>query len=243
MALDAAAGITDGWAYVDTILHTRSTEPGSAAQAVANPAVLATVRRMPVNERTDALRGLSHHADRDATVPPAVFEEILALPAVNEQRTYSWRAVALISCAQFLDVEMADRALDSAMELPERLGLGPAQAWGRDWSNEFIRAAAVNALTQPCPVHGAARIEYARTLPYLAREPVFRSLTQTADRALAGSLFDRTVKRYRSYQQMSDFKTARSNRAGGVPGITGNFQAAAGSTDRRTHRSDHRPSG
>lgn len=203
MALEAASGIEDGWAYVDAILHTRSAERFGAAQAVADPQVLAAVRRMSINDRADALRGLSHHANRDERVSPAVFEEILTLPPVNSQGTYSWRAVALVSCSSFLDAGMAGRALDAAMEIPERLAEGDSQPWGRDWTNDFIRAAVVNALVPVLAPQDARRaFEYAKNLPYVAREPVFRSLAVTADPTLAGLLFDDAVKRYRDYLLM-----------------------------------------
>ncbi|GLI00642.1 hypothetical protein [Phytohabitans aurantiacus] len=203
MALEAATGIEDGWAYVDAVLHTRSGERFSAAEAVADPKVLTTVRRMSINDRTDALRGLSHHANRDERVSQVVFEEILALPSVNSLGTYSWRAVALLSCSSLLNAPMASRALDAAMEIPERLGEGDGQSWGRDWTNDFVRAAVVNALAPALASQDAQRaFEYAKNLPYVAREPVFRSLAPIADRALAGRLFDHAVERYRDYLRM-----------------------------------------
>ncbi|QJT06271.1 hypothetical protein G9272_43125 [Streptomyces asoensis] len=205
MALEAADGIEDGWAYVDTLLHTNDGEPSSAAATVARPEVLATVRRLSVNNRADALRGLSHHADRDTIVPAAVLEEILKLPGMNASGTYSWRGTALVACAGLLDASMAGAALDSAMELPERFTTGSSQAWGHDWTTEFLRAAVVNALVPAMAPSDARRaFDYARTLPYIAREPVFRTLAETADPPLASLLFDHTVERYQTYLLLED---------------------------------------
>lgn len=177
----------------------------SAAATVARPEVMAKVRRLSVNNRSDALLGLSHHADRDEIVPAAVFDEILKLPSMNARGTYSWRGTALIGCSKFLDASMAGAALDSAMELPERSGDGSSQAWGRDWTNEFTRAAVVDALIPALAPSDALRaFDYAKTLPYMAREPVFRTLAKTADPALAGLLFDHTVERYRTYLHLED---------------------------------------
>ena len=83
--------------------------------------------------------------------------------------------MALVSCSSFLDAAMAGRALDAAMEIPERLAVGDSQSWGWDWTNDFVRAAVVNALVPALAPQDAHRaFEYAKDLPYLAREPVFR---------------------------------------------------------------------
>ncbi|MGW2052150.1 hypothetical protein ACWCPF_44635 [Streptomyces sp. NPDC001858] len=204
-AVAAASGIEDGWAYADTLLHSRDGNGHLAAATVAaSPEVLAAVRRLSVNNRTDALRGLCRHIGPDQTIPAALFEEILKLPAVNAFGTYSWRAVALVACAESLDAAMAGQALDSAMELPERFSDGSSEAWGRDWTTEFLRAAVVDALAPALSPSDARRaFDYAKGLPYLAREPVFRTLAKTADAALAHRLFDHTVERYRGYLSLS----------------------------------------
>ncbi|MFE7766157.1 hypothetical protein [Streptomyces sp. NPDC057438] len=205
MAVAAADGIEDGWAYADALLNSPGGNDHNAAAVIASPEVLAAVRRLSVNNRTDALCGLCRHAGRDQTVPAALFEEILKLPAVNAFGTYSWRAVALVTCAESLDAAMAGQALDSAMELPERFTGGSSEAWGRDWTTEFLRAAVVHALAPALSPSDARRaFDYAKGLPYLAREPLFRTLAKTADAALARLLFDHTVECYRGYLQLDD---------------------------------------
>lgn len=198
--LEAAAKIEQGWAYVDAILHRASRERFSANDAVRDRGVLQAVRRMTINNRTDALRGFSHHANRDEVVPAAVFDEILKLPASSPSGKYSWRAVALLSASAFLDSDQAQRALDSAFELPERFQEGPSNIWGRDWTTEYCRAATLNAIIPKLPQESLSRVfEYAKQLPYVAREPIFRSLADVAETELANAICDLSITKYREY--------------------------------------------
>jgi len=200
---EVAGRIEDGWAYVDAILHRSTHERFSAAVAVANPTVLATVAKMSPNNRSDALIGLSSHANRDAVVPAAVFDEILRLPVENSTSQYSWRGVGLISAAMYLDSTMATQALDAAMELPEVLKTGSSEAWDRDWTNEYMRAAALNALVPKLDADGRMRVfSYAVALPFRARDPLFRRLAEHADRRLALELFDASVDIFATYMKL-----------------------------------------
>lgn len=198
--LEAAAKIEQGWAYADAILHRASRERFSANDAVRDGRVLQAVRRMTVNNRTDALRGFSHHANRDEVVPAAVFDEILKLPASSPSGKYSWRAIALIPASAFLDSELAQRALDSAFELPERFQEGPSNIWGRDWTSEYCRGATLNAIIPKLPDGSLWRVfEYAKELPYVAREPIFRSLADAAGSELANAICDLSITKYGEY--------------------------------------------
>ncbi|MFG2986357.1 hypothetical protein ACGFYQ_34750 [Streptomyces sp. NPDC048258] len=161
------------------------------------------IHRMNANNRLDLLLVLL--GGTEGPIPAEVAAEIIDLPVVNDDATYSWRAFALMAVGTRFTDDWVPAAWYATQELPRRLSVGDAEIWGWDWRFEYPHAAAVEVLASRLrgPLARQA-FEAAKDMPWEPRESIFQLLAEHGDDSLARDLFDHASALYRSYQDLSD---------------------------------------
>ncbi|MFF1376231.1 hypothetical protein [Streptomyces sp. NPDC058308] len=202
-AADVLARVDAGADLAEAVLRRlrRAGRPLDAASL--GPETSALLHRMDPNNRLDAVLVLLSGTDGPITADLAAV--IVELPVVNDSTTYSCRGFALAAAAERFADDWIPAAWYAAQELPRRLTIGDAPAWGWDWGYEYPYAAAVEALV-PRLREPLARqaFEAAKEMPWEPRERIMRLLAEHADDGLSRDLFDHATAVHRSYQELPD---------------------------------------
>ncbi|MEU6992700.1 hypothetical protein ABZ953_18850 [Streptomyces sp. NPDC046465] len=202
-AADVIARVDAGADLAEAVLRRlhRTGLPLDAASLGSETAAL--LHRMDPNNRLDAVLVLLSGTEGALTADLAA--QIIGLPVVNDRTTYSCRGFALVAAAERFADDWIPAAWYAAQELPRRLSIGDAPAWGWDWRYEYPYAAAVEALVPRLrgPLARQA-FEAAKDMPWEPRERIMRLLADHADDGLSRDLFDHATAVHRSYQELPD---------------------------------------
>ncbi|MFC4070963.1 hypothetical protein [Actinoplanes subglobosus] len=174
-----------------------------AASSLPVDELLPAIREMDVNNQADALYTIALVTRGD--LPAALVEEVLRLPGVNASGRESPRS-HLISAlgSRFPDQCMA-AVFDAVMELPHRIPIGDAQAWGWNWTYEYPRGSALLALAERLPDDLAeAALPAIRELPWMAREEVLQRMAPRVGERLAAVLFDYSFEIHEEYRRLPE---------------------------------------
>lgn len=209
-SLDAVAGMRSGtdFGLIVSVPLPREAGPvpeGEPELAEGFPVTraLSTLSGMDDNNRTDALFAIA--AATKGQLPAGLFQEMLRLPVVNAAGKYSARGSVISALAGRFPDECLAAAFTAAMELPHRLEIGDAQAWGWNWGYEYPRGAALLALAPRLSGElAAAAFDACRDLPWVAREPVLQGLARQADAPLAAAIFDYSFQVHREYMALPE---------------------------------------
>jgi hypothetical protein len=192
---DATAGalIVDGTDFAEAFLRSGGTMTSET---------LAALQAMDHNDRLDAIFTIA--SSEDGVLPSEIIAEAMALPVVDDAERYPWRSHALAICADKIPADLLDDAWRAARELPRRLAVGDAEAWGWNWTYEYpLGAVALQFAKRPDGPHREI-FEIACGLPWTPREEIFRAMAPHVDTCLAGEIFDLCRTRYLEYLEFAD---------------------------------------